>query len=250
MRRAYSLTEAGKCQSPFVRDVALRPAPVVRTQGIVLVCRRPGAVSSTDRDTVVRAYRRYAPVYDWVFGRMLEAGRVEMAKAVRAASPESLLEVGVGTGLALPHYPPAMPITGVDLSMDMLRRAQGVVRDRRLDSVTLLCCDAEKLPLHDSCVDCVTLPYVLSVTPNPPALMTELRRVCRPGGVILVLNHFKGAGVWQFGERLVAPLAARIGFRSDLAFDVLDNPGWEIEEVSGVNLFGLSKLVRLRNGVA
>jgi len=205
-------------------------------------------VSSIDRDNITRAYRRYAPIYDWVFGRLLEAGRIEIAKAVRAVSPERLLEVGVGTGLALRRYPAATPTIGVDLSMDMLRRAQDVVRDQQLGSVTLLRCDAEKLPLRDSCVDCITLPYVLSVTPNPAALMNELRRVCRPGGAVLILNHFKGAGVWQFGERLVAPLADRVGFRSDLAIDVLEHPAWIIEAVSGVNLFGLSKLVRLRNG--
>ena len=167
---------------------------------------------------------------------------------VSALCPERLLEVGVGTGLALRHYPPATPTVGVDLSMDMLRRAQGVVRNRRLDNVTLLRCDAERLPLRDSAVDCITLPYVLSVTPDPVQLMAELRRVCRPGGTILILNHFKGAGVWQFSERLVAPLADRIGFRSDLSIDVLDSPGWTIEDVSGVNLLGLSKLVTLRNG--
>jgi len=207
-------------------------------------------MTSIDRDTIVRAYQRYAPIYNWMFGRLLEAGRIEMAKAVGAASPDILLEVGVGTGLALPHYPADTPTVGVDLSTDMLRRAKRVVRDRNLGSVTLLCCDAERLPLQDSCVDCVTLPYVLSVTPTPAALISELQRVCRPGGVILILNHFKGAGVWKFGERLVAPLADRIGFRSDLAIDVLDDPGWTIEDVSGVNLFGLSKLVRLRNGTA
>ena len=112
----------------------------------------------------------------------------------------------------------------------------------------LVHCDAELLPFADASFDCVTLPYVLSVTPNPERLMAESRRVCTPGGQILVVNHFKGAGVWQVAERLMAPLADRIGFRSTMTMDTLESPQWQIVSVRNVNLFGLSKLVELRNG--
>lgn len=208
---------------------------------------RDNELSQLGREAVVRAYRRYAPVYDWVFGRILEAGRVAMADAVRDVHPTRILEVGVGTGLALPHYPDDVPTTGVDLSLDMLRRCSNLIRDLSLDHVDILCSDAEQLPLPDDCFDCVTLPYVLSVTPRPDRLINELKRVCTPGGTILILNHFKGAGVWQLGERLVEPLADRVGFHSNLDLDSLHDPEWTIESVSRVNLFGLSKLVRIKN---
>ncbi len=170
-----------------------------------------------------------------------------MADAVREIRPTRLLEVGVGTGLTLPHYPDNVPTTGIDLSLDMLRRCSNMIRDRSLDQVDILCGDAEQLPLPDDCFDCVTLPYVLSVTPRPDLLISELKRVCAPGGAILILNHFKGAGVWQLGERVVEPLADRVGFRSNLDLECLRDPEWIIESVMRVNLFGLSKLVRISN---
>lgn len=199
------------------------------------------------RDAVVRVYRWYAPFYDLAFGRILEAGRKEMARFVDTISPETLLEVGVGTGLALPHYPEASDTVGIDLSMDMLSRAKSFVSRRGLKNGGLICADAEKLPFADSTFECVTLPYVLSVTPDPEALMRELRRVCVPGGYILILNHFRGAGVWRAAERIVEPLADRVGFRSDLGIEALESPEWEIEKVTSVNLLGLSKLIVLRN---
>ena len=197
--------------------------------------------------SVVSVYRRYAPVYDLVFGRVLESGRVELAKAVADCPPQTLLEVGVGTGLALLHYPSEVLTCGVDLSFDMLRGAQTVVERQRLGNALLLCADAEMLPYPDGSFDCITLPYILSVTPHPRKLLDEMRRVCTPGGRILVLNHFKNAGVWQVAERLLAPLADRVGFRSTLTIDILDSPHWQIMNVRSVNLFGLSKLVEIRN---
>lgn len=203
---------------------------------------------SISKAAVVRVYRWYAPFYDFLFGRVLESGRIELAKAVVDRSPQRLLEVGVGTGLSLLHSPPGVLACGVDISIDMLRRAQSAVNSRHLDNAELLCADAELLPFADASFDCVTLPYVLSVTPNPDRLLAELRRVCTPGGQILVVNHFKGAGVWQLAERLMAPLADRIGFRSTMTMDTLESPQWKIVSVRNVNLLGLSKLVELRNG--
>jgi phosphatidylethanolamine/phosphatidyl-N-methylethanolamine N-methyltransferase len=205
-------------------------------------------MKSISKAAVVRVYRWYAPFYDLLFGRVLESGRIELAKAVADRSPQRLLEVGVGTGLALLHRPPGVLACGVDISMDMLRRAQSAVNSQRLGNAALLCADAELLPFADASFDCVTLPYVLSVTPYPERLLAELHRVCTPGGQILVVNHFKGAGVWQVAERLMAPLANRIGFRSTMSMDTLESPQWQIVSVRNVNLFGLSKLVELRNG--
>lgn len=197
--------------------------------------------------SVVSVYRRYAPVYDLVFGRVLESGRIELAEAVADCPPQTLLEVGVGTGLALLHYPSEVLTCGVDFSLDMLRGAQTAVEIQRLGNALLLCADAEMLPFPDGSFDCITLPYILSVTPHPQELLDEMRRVCAPGGRILVLNHFKNGGVWKVAERLLAPLADRVGFSSTLTIDILDSPHWQIMRVRSVNLFGLSKLVEIRN---
>ncbi len=205
-------------------------------------------MKSINKAAVVDVYRWYAPFYDLLFGYVLESGRIELAKTVAASSPQRLLEVGVGTGLSLLHCPPEVIAFGIDISIDMLRHAQSAIASEHPDNAALVCADAELLPFPDASFDCITLPYVLSVTPDPERLMTELRRVCTPGGQILIVNHFEGAGVWQVAERLMAPLADRVGFRSTMTMDTLESPMWQIMSVRNVNLFGLSKLVEIRNG--
>ncbi len=204
-------------------------------------------MESLTRAAVIRVYRWYAPVYDMLFGRVLEAGRIELANKINCNSPARLLEVGVGTGLSLLHTSAEKFTCGIDISFDMLKRAKSALNNKHLENSVLLCADAEQLPFPDDSFDCITLPYVLSVTPNPQRLLDEIRRVCTPGGQILILNHFQGAGVWQVAERIVAPVADHVGFRSTMKMDTLSNPQWQIVSVCSVNLFGLSKLVELRN---
>lgn len=204
-------------------------------------------MDSISPDNVIRTYRFYAPVYDWVFGAVLEPGRRALAESVRRLAPASLLEVGVGTGLMLGQYPAATRIVGIDLSQDMLSvaraRAAKLGGDIRLEAM-----DAEALAFPDGAFDCVVLPYVLSVTPNPAKLIAEARRVCRSRGTILILNHFKGSRFWWLLERLVRSLASRIGFRSDFDFDEqVRSHGMEIVSARTVNFMGLSKLVEIRN---
>ena len=206
---------------------------------------RPGSLS---REAVVRAYGRYAPVYDRLFGGILDPGRRALADAVARAAPARLLEVGVGTGLMLARYPATTAIVGVDLSRAMLDKAQSRAhvlpgRDIRLEVM-----DAEALAFETDTFDCVTVPYVLSVTPDPRRLVSEIRRVCREDGTILILNHFSGSRFWWLLERVVRPLAGRVGFHSDFELrDQISRYDWKVEQVTDVNLFGLSKLVSIRN---
>ena len=197
---------------------------------------------------VVLAYRRYAPLYDLLFGAVLGPGRRRMARAVAALDPDSVLEVGVGTGLVLPHYPSRARVVGIDLSPDMLAHARGVAQRHPGRDISLYRMDAESLDFNDHSFDCVTVPYVLSVTPDPDRLVAELRRVCRPQGHIVIVNHFSGSRVWWLLERLVKPLADRIGFHSDFDYarNVLSHD-WHVESSTPVNLFGLSRLVVIRN---
>jgi phosphatidylethanolamine/phosphatidyl-N-methylethanolamine N-methyltransferase len=198
---------------------------------------------------VVRTYRFYAPLYDQLFGAVLEPGRRAMARQVALLAPESILEVGVGTGLTLLRYPAQSRVTGVDISPEMLERARSRAEklpDRRIELKVL---DAEQMPFPDGAFDCVTLPYVLSVTPHPRQLVAELRRVCRPGGTIFILNHFSGSRFWWVLERAVRALADKVGFRSDFSYEehILSHD-WQVVRLTTVNLFGLSKLVEIRNG--
>jgi len=211
----------------------------------------PPALSQNplSRDVVVRAYRRYAPVYDRIFGGVLDPGRRALAEAVTALQPASLLEVGVGTGLMLARYPATTAVVGIDLSMEMLAKASARVPELADRDIRLEVMDAEALTFPDGKFDCVTVPYVLSVTPDPRRLVAEVRRVCRVGGTILILNHFSGSRIWWLLEQVVKPVPGKVGFRSDFELTAeISRYDWKVEWMKDVNLFGLSKLVSIRNG--
>lgn len=205
-------------------------------------------MSAVSQQNVISTYRFYAPIYDFLFGRVLEDGRRKMCRLVREIRPHELLEVGVGTGLTLGRYPPETNITGVDLSQEMLDKADGRVLPERTGRLALLPMDAEALEFPDDSFDCVVVPYVLSVTPDPQRLVAEVRRVCKPEGHILIVNHFSGSGFWLFFEWLSSRLAARIGFRSTFHYaDHIEQHDWQVLSVQAANLLGLSKVVHIRN---
>lgn len=183
-----------------------------------------------------------------MFGGILENGRRQMANQVQKLKPTTVLEIGVGTGLTLFRYPRESAVIGVDISTDMLDRAREKADRLPGRNISLLTMDAEQLSFPDSAFDCVTLPYVLSVTPNPEQLIHEIRRVCKPGGSILILNHFSGSSFWWFLERAVRSIADKVGFRSDFSLEQYVLPhDWQIQSVQSVNPFGLSKLIVIKN---
>ncbi|PAT36055.1 class I SAM-dependent methyltransferase [Vandammella animalimorsus] len=194
-------------------------------------------------------YDQYAQIYDKLFGLVLEPGRRALAQELQRRPPQSILEIGVGTGLLLPLYPAHVPVTGVDLSPGMLQKARGRMDPARAAPVTLLVANGESLPFADGQFDCVTLPYTYSVTPDPQAFIREVRRVCRLGGRIVVLNHFSNAGpVWRVLERMAKPFTKRIGFDSDFAYDQhIEHYDWHIQSVRPVNALNLSRLVVIEN---
>jgi len=221
-------------------DAAVAPSLSISHAG------EPGPVV-VSRAQVERSYRRYAPIYDLLFGASLGPGRSAMLRAVQQLAPQSILEVGVGTGLALPRYPAASRIVGVDVSPQMLEVARRRVQ-ADAERIQLEVMDAESMSFADASFNCVTLPYVLSVTPNPDRLVAEVRRVCRPGGHILIVNHFSGHMPWRPVERLLRPLAGPLGFRTEFSLEqhVLRHD-WEVLSIETTNLLALSRLILIRN---
>ncbi len=200
---------------------------------------------------VAAAYKFYAPFYDRLFGITLDRGRKALARKVCELNPQHILEIGVGTGLTLNHYPKSATIVGVDISPEMLLKAKKKAESMREKNINLMLMDAENLDFPDNSFDCITLPYVLSVTPNPEKLVYEVCRVCKENGDIVILNHFSGGKTWWLLEKLVNPLSARIGFHS--VFDFEENIlkyDWNVKNVENTNIFNLSKMVLIKNAPA
>lgn len=198
---------------------------------------------------ITRCYRQVAPIYDFVFGKVLEPGRRALARIVTERAPATLLEVGVGSGLTLPLYPAATHVTGIDLSPEMLRRAERRAADLPGRRIELLLMNAEQMRFPDASFDCVTLPYTLSVSPDTDQLVREVRRVCKPGGTIVIVNHFTlGGRVWPLIDRAARPLTRRVGVHADFPFEkhVLERD-WDVRMYKRVNIFGLSTLAEIRN---
>jgi phosphatidylethanolamine/phosphatidyl-N-methylethanolamine N-methyltransferase len=172
-----------------------------------------------DEAAVRSAYRRWAPVYDTTFGVVAAEGRKHAVEIINTRSGR-VLEVGVGTGLSLPAYNRSLEIVGIDLSPEMLRKARERVATEGLTNVTGLHeMDAGDLKFPDAAFDTVVAMYVMTVVPEPEIVMRELARVTKPGGQVLLVNHFsQREGVRGWVERRMAPFADKIGWRS--VFDV------------------------------
>ncbi|MBV8752067.1 MAG: class I SAM-dependent methyltransferase [Hyphomicrobiales bacterium] len=169
-----------------------------------------------DNHTIAKAYARWAPVYDLVFGAVFERGRMAAIAAAEAIGGR-ILEVGVGTGISLPDYRHSNRLIGVDLSEPMLRRAQERVVNERLahvDGVAVM--DAQRLGFTDASFDAVVAQYVITVVPDPDATLDEFARVARPGGEIILVNHIGAeAGLRRAFEQWFAPVARRLGWRPE-----------------------------------
>lgn len=200
-------------------------------------------------EAVAKSYARWAPVYDRTFGAMTHAGR-RRATGFANAVGGTVLEVGVGTGLALPFYAPHMQVTGIDFSEEMLAKAQQKVAEQRLTHVKALRqMDARALDFPTASFDTVCAMHILSVVPEPEKVMAEMARVCRPGGHVLVVNHFaaEGSGMMARLERAAAPLSDLLGWHSDFErARVLGEAGLELVEEDGLPPFGMMTYLRLR----
>ncbi len=203
-----------------------------------------------DADAVRAAYRRWAGVYDIAFGWISASARRRAIDLVNTLPGTRVLEVGVGTGLALPSYNRDKRITGIDLSAEMLERARERVAEQKLSHVeALLELDAEDTGFADASFDVAVAMFVASVVPHPRQLLAEMRRVVRPGGQILFINHFAAqAGPRWWVERAMAPASHALGWHPDFSLGALFSaPDLDIVDLANARPFGLFTLARLDN---
>jgi phosphatidylethanolamine/phosphatidyl-N-methylethanolamine N-methyltransferase len=175
------------------------------------------SVTAVENDFVEAVYEKLAKVYDLTFGPTLHPGRLQAIQRMSIQPGERVLEVGVGTGINLSLYPKQAMVTGIDFSVSMLEKARDRVARKGLRNMRLLQMDAADLKFSDDSFDIVYAPYLISVVPDPVRVAREMRRVCRPGGRIIFLNHFLSPNpLLSRAERMISPFTIHIGFKADL----------------------------------
>jgi phosphatidylethanolamine/phosphatidyl-N-methylethanolamine N-methyltransferase len=202
-----------------------------------------------DYKTIERAYAILSPVYDFLFDKVFYPGRVAAIKLLEAKPGDRILEVGVGTGLNLPLYPRDCDVTGVDISEGMLRKAEERVRTLGMGRAKLMVMDGSRLQFPDNSFDRVIATYVISAVPDPVKTLLEMRRVCKPSGHLVILNHFKSENpIIGMFEKILAPVCTKIGFDTELKLmPLLERVALAPEQMHRVNLMNGWRLVRCIN---
>ena len=213
------------------------------------VATRALSVTAVENDFVEGVYEKLAKVYDLTFGPTLHPGRLIALERMGIRPGDKILEVGVGTGINASLYPRNCHVTGIDFSAKMLDKARERVAKKGVTNVTLGEMDAANLTFADGSFDIVYAPYVISVVSDPLRVVREMHRVCRPGGKIVILNHFRSLSPFVSRlERAISPFTVHIGFKADL-----DLPGFlaqagldpvSIEKVSFPRIWSLVTCIK------
>jgi phosphatidylethanolamine/phosphatidyl-N-methylethanolamine N-methyltransferase len=205
--------------------------------------------AALEKRQVKRAYKLYAPAYDFVFDWIFHPGREAAIQLLDIQRGDHILEVGIGTGLNLPLYPADCRLVGIDLSEEMLEKAQDKVVELGLGNVTLKTMDATTMDFGQGEFDAAVATYTISAVPDPVGVLREMKRVVKPGGNIVILNHFRSErpGVGRL-EDLVAPVCTRLGWKSNLPLEpLLQRVGLTPEVTTKVNLFNGWRLIKCVN---
>lgn len=178
-----------------------------------------------DTETVQKVYNNYAIFYDLVFKKIFEPGRAAAIRDLQLRPGDKVLEVGVGTGLSFPFFPPYCNVIGIDLSEEMLRRAYKKIKVQRLSHIVIERMDAAKMAFADDTFDAVFAAYLITAVPDPWGVLSEIKRVCKKGGSIVMVNHFKSDNrLISSIEATISPFCSKhLGFRTDLGISLLLN---------------------------
>jgi phosphatidylethanolamine/phosphatidyl-N-methylethanolamine N-methyltransferase len=202
-----------------------------------------------DNASVITAYKRYARNYDRLFRWILDPGRRIAVEKMNCLPGEKVLEVGVGTGLSLFSYPGHTSVMGIDIFPHMLALANQRISSGNLRNCSLSLMDAQNMSFPGSSFDKVVAMYIASVVSNPQRMVSEMKRVCKPGGDLLILNHFSNCNrLIRASETMLLPLASIIGFRPMFSMDeFISDSSLDIVEIIPVNTFKYWALIHAKN---
>jgi phosphatidylethanolamine/phosphatidyl-N-methylethanolamine N-methyltransferase len=205
-------------------------------------------MASMKEATTSKQYDSWSWVYDRTFGHLLQHRQQRAIQELRPSPGDRVLELGVGTGIMLPHYPRDIQVVGIDLSAGMLDRAQRRIDEQNLHHCHLVLGDAMHLPFAEASFDQVMLSHVVSVVSDPAKLMRWVQRMVKPGGRVVVLNHFRSnVPVLSWIERVGNPLFVKLGWRSDLSLsETLDGVDLQLEYSFKLRMLDLWTIVVLR----
>lgn len=203
-------------------------------------------------DLVELAYRRYAHVYDILFGPLFDPGRRALIASLNLHPGQRVLDVGVGTGLSLPLYPASSRVTAIDNSPEMIELARERVNALGLCQVEELAqMNGEAMSFADGSFDKVVAMYVVSVVARPLQLVAEMRRVCKPGGDLYIVNHFRSPHALPSRRKPMSHFATAAGFRADLDLNTfIAGAGLNVVDAHETNAFGRWTILHCRNAEA
>jgi phosphatidylethanolamine/phosphatidyl-N-methylethanolamine N-methyltransferase len=201
---------------------------------------------------IIKIYSFYAQIYDFLFGKLFEHGRTVALKIMDVKSRESVLEVGVGTGLALPFYPKDAHVTGIDISREMLEKAEHKREKYKLSNVKLHNMDASSMTFADNTFDKVIASHVITVVPDPLNTLNEIKRVCKKGGEIFILNYTGSDNrVVSLFEKFISPYRDKLGLGKHFDVDeLIKKANLVIEYEQRVNFMKMCRLIKCKNTVS
>jgi phosphatidylethanolamine/phosphatidyl-N-methylethanolamine N-methyltransferase len=192
--------------------------------------------------TTRKIYNVWSYFYDMLWPSIVHRRTTRAIDRMGIQPGDRVLDIGVGTGLALASYPPHAKVVGIDLSEGMLRRARRRIQQNGMNWVNLTLGNALQLPFEDASFDHVLLSHVVTVVSDPVKLIEETRRVSKPGGQMVIINHFRSSNrVVGMVEKWLCPLCQHLGWRSDLCLQELAKAtGLEVDfryKLDNVDLF-------------